>query len=48
MRAYTVSWPEADIEQLHARVRDYQFPQAPEAAGWRYGCDPDYLRALCA
>lgn len=48
MRAYTVSWPEADVEQLRARVRDYQFPPAPEAAGWRYGCDPDYLQALCA
>lgn len=47
MRPFTVSWPEADVEQLRARVREYRFPPAPEAAGWRYGCDPDYLRELC-
>jgi pimeloyl-ACP methyl ester carboxylesterase len=29
-------------------VRDYRFPVAPENAGWRYGCDPEFLRRLCA
>lgn len=49
MRPFTVRWDDADLERLRAQVWVYRFPRAPEPAdGWRYGCDPDFLRALCA
>ncbi|MBB5163216.1 epoxide hydrolase family protein [Mycobacterium sp. AZCC_0083] len=48
MQPFTVAWDEADLRRLRQRVRDYRFPVAPENAGWRYGCDPEFLRRLCA
>ena len=48
MQPFTVAWDEADLRRLRERVRDYRFPVAPENAGWRYGCDPEFLRRLCA
>jgi hypothetical protein len=48
MQPFTVTWDEADLRRLRERVRDYRFPVAPENAGWRYGCDPELLRRLCA
>lgn len=48
LRPYRVEWAPAAVEAVRDRVRAYRFPRAPEGAGWRYGCDPDYLAALCA
>jgi pimeloyl-ACP methyl ester carboxylesterase len=48
MQPFTVTWDEADLRRLRELVRDYRFPVAPENAGWRYGCDPEFLRRLCA
>ena len=48
MREFKVVWDQAKLVEVLARVRAWRFPRAPEQAGWRYGCDPDFLRALCA
>jgi len=47
MESFTVTWDAEKLTHVRARVRDYRFPLAPENAGWRYGCDPAFLRALC-
>ena len=47
MEPFNVAWDAEKLAQVRARVRDYRFPLAPENAGWRYGCDPAFLRALC-
>ena len=48
MKPVEVSWSGGEIAELLRRVRAYRFPPAPRGGGWRYGCDPDYLRAISA
>ena len=45
---FKVQWDEPVVQHVLARVAAYPFPQAPESGGWDYGCDADYLKALCA
>ena len=50
---FSASWDEADVERVLRRVREYRFPPSPgpasgEGGGWTYGCDAQFLRALCA
>ncbi len=47
-RSFAVAWDEAKLARLMRQVRDYRMPPAPADAGWRYGCDPEFLSALCA
>ncbi len=48
MRAFQAVWSGAEVEAALARVRAYPFPEAPEGVGWSEGCDPSFLRRLCA
>src|SRR4029077_4976063 len=48
MTPFSVAGTDAALDVLRARIRAYRFPNAPEDAGWRYGCDPAFLRALGA
>ena len=48
MRDFTVVWDAARLAWVRERVRAYRMPRLPTGAGWRYGCDPDVLAALCA
>ena len=48
MEPFKVSWDDATLERIRASLRGYRVPPTPEAAGWRYGCDPEFLRDLCA
>ncbi|MFH8252818.1 epoxide hydrolase family protein [Microbacterium sp. B2969] len=36
------------VDDLGRRLRATRWPDAPDAAGWAYGTDPDYLRGLVA
>ena len=45
---FQVAWDPAVVNHVLARVAAYPFPIAPEGGGWAYGCDADFLRALCA
>jgi pimeloyl-ACP methyl ester carboxylesterase len=45
-RPFEVLWDEPALARLRARLRATPLPRAPEGAGWRYGCDPDFLAAL--
>jgi len=45
---FKVQWDEPVVAHVLARVAAYPFPPAPEGGGWAYGCDADYLKALCA
>jgi len=45
---FEITWDEAAVGRLLDRVRAYEFPPAPEGGGWKHGCDPSFLRDLCA
>jgi pimeloyl-ACP methyl ester carboxylesterase len=47
LQEYEVDWSEARCEALRKKIRAYRPPQLIPGSGWKYGCDPDYLRALC-
>ncbi len=44
---FKVNWSEADVAHVLDRVRAYPFPPAPSDGGWGYGCEGDFLKALC-
>lgn len=44
---FRIAIPDADIDDLRARLRQTRWPDAVEGGGWDYGTDPDYLRDLC-
>lgn len=46
VRPFTVAWGQAKWRALGERFRAFRFPQAPPEIGWRYGCDPEFLRAF--
>ncbi|AWN43677.1 epoxide hydrolase family protein [Methylobacterium durans] len=48
MRAFTVAWEPDRVARVREAVRTYRMPPVPEGAGWRYGCDPEFLAELCA
>lgn len=48
MERFEVVWSDARVAALRKRVAAYEAPPSPRDAGWRYGCDPDFLAALCA
>ena len=45
---FEVHWSRDQIDKVLSQVRAYEFPPAPEGGGWAYGCDVDFLKALCA
>ena len=48
-KPFEVEWHAAKVGEVLERVRAYPWPLAPEVPeGWGYGCDEDFLKALCA
>ncbi|MFP4002610.1 MAG: epoxide hydrolase family protein [Alphaproteobacteria bacterium] len=45
---FKIDIPQQRLDAIMARVRDYEWFEAPEGGGWAYGVDPEYLRELCA
>lgn len=45
---FRVDWKEEEVEAVLACVRAARWPPVPAGEGWRYGCDAEFLRALCA
>lgn len=43
---FTLAVPEADLEDLRARLTRTRFPDRTPGEPWAYGTDPDYLREL--
>lgn len=43
---FTIDVPAAVLEDLHRRLERVRWPDAVPGAGWDYGSDPAYLRAL--
>lgn len=49
VQPFKVAWSQSAIDDVLARVRDYPWPAIADIPdGWAYGCDPAYLKALCA
>ncbi|MDR9753781.1 epoxide hydrolase [Pseudomonas sp. SZMC_28357] len=47
VRPFEVKWDSAKLAGVLEKVRAYEFPIEPISAGWRYGCDPVFLKSLC-
>jgi len=47
VRPFVVRWDRAKLNGVLDKVRAYQFPIEPQSNGWRYGCDPVFLKSLC-
>ena len=47
IKPFKINWTDAEVGHVLDRVRAYPFPPAPEGGGWTYGCDADFLKALC-
>ncbi|MGF1454504.1 MAG: epoxide hydrolase family protein [Alphaproteobacteria bacterium] len=45
---FRIAVPDATLERIMARVRDYDWHEMPAHGGWAYGTNLDYLRELCA
>lgn len=43
---FTLHVPDADIEDLRRRLASTRYPDAPPDAGWKYGCNLEWLRGL--
>jgi len=49
IKPFTVNPSSEAVEAVLERVRAYPWPVTPEAPdGWGYGCDGEFLKALCA
>jgi pimeloyl-ACP methyl ester carboxylesterase len=48
VEAFEVEWDAARWNRVRDEIRAYRFPAAPIDAGWQYGCDPTFLKGLCA
>ena len=48
MHPFTVAWTDATLDCIRSSARGFRLPPTPEQAGWRHGCDPRFLRDLCA
>ena len=49
IKPFTVDWREPQVGAVLDQVRAYSWPPIPKVPdGWAYGCDADYLKALCA
>jgi len=48
VRPFQIAVPEAVLADLRERLRRARWPDEPPDAGWRYGTDLGYLRALVA
>jgi pimeloyl-ACP methyl ester carboxylesterase len=47
IHAYKVDWSAERLDALRTRIGSYKFPRLIPDSKWKYGCDPEYLRALC-
>lgn len=45
---FKLNWKDGELEILRRKIKEFRFPRAIPGAGWKYGMDADYLRALTA
>jgi pimeloyl-ACP methyl ester carboxylesterase len=43
---FKISVPQARLDDLHARLEQTRWPDAPDGTGWELGADLDYMQAL--
>jgi microsomal epoxide hydrolase len=48
MERFIIDVSDERLARIRARVRDYEWHEAPEDGGWAFGADLDYMKALCA
>lgn len=48
VKPFHVPWTAASFARLREAIAGYTFPLSPEDDGWRHGCDPAFLKSLCA
>src|SRR5689334_24224687 len=52
MNAFKIEVPQATLEKILSKVRDYEWHEMPRGEGlegsWAYGANLDYMKSLCA
>lgn len=46
-RPFSISIPDAQLEKIATKVRDFEWIDVPADHGWAYGANQDYLKAFC-
>ena len=44
---FHIRWDASALALLRSRIRGFEWPYNAADSGWRYGCDPDFLRRFC-
>ena len=47
LEPFQVTWSPERLDLLRSGIAAFRWPDVPEAAGWRFGCDPAFLRSIC-
>src|SRR5439155_26773099 len=45
--SFRVRWDHTALALLRARIRSFVWSRQAAGSGWRYGCDPEFLRRIC-
>ena len=45
---FTVNIPQARLDWIHRRVKEFEWHEMPDNGGWEFGANLDYMRELCA
>ena len=48
MKPFTIAVSDERLDRIRARVRDYEWHEAPEDGGWEFGENLAYMKAQCA
>ena len=48
IRPFRIEVPDAVLDDIRRRVREYPWHEMPDDGGWSYGTNLDYMKELCA
>jgi len=44
---FNVAWSPERLDRLRSQISEFHWPRTPEKPGWRFGCDPKFLKSIC-
>ena len=47
LEPFRVAWQPERVDLLRSQISAFRWPDTPENAGWRFGCDPVFLKSIC-
>ena len=46
IKPYKIDIPDKELEEIYAKVKNYQWHEMPEDGGWVYGTNIDYMKEI--